>query len=68
MGLTEYLVVYGEAQIETGGGAALLQKLAHVYLGPDIKFPAMDNPPEGFICRIKVRRFGGVGPWTGRPV
>lgn len=68
MGLTEYLVVYGTATIEEGGAPELLQRLAQVYIGPEVKFPAMDNPPAGFINRIKVERFTGVGPWTGRAV
>ena len=54
MGLAEYLVVYGQATITEGGAAQLLQKLAHTYLGPGIKFPTMENPPPGFINRIKV--------------
>jgi hypothetical protein len=32
MGLKEYLVVYGQAQIEEGGAPELLQKLAQVFL------------------------------------
>jgi PPOX class probable F420-dependent enzyme len=68
MGLTEYLVVYGQARIEEGGAPELLQKLAHVYIGPGVKFPPMDDPPPGYIMRIQVERIGGVGPWTGRPV
>jgi PPOX class probable F420-dependent enzyme len=68
MALTEYAVLYGEAHIEEGGGAALLQKLAEVYIGPGVKFPPMDNPPTGFITRVRVNRIDGVGPWTGRPV
>lgn len=68
MGLTEYAVLYGEAQIEEGGAPELLQKLAEVYIGPGVKFPPMDNPPQGFITRVKVKRIEGVGPWTGRPV
>jgi PPOX class probable F420-dependent enzyme len=68
MGLKEYLVVYGRASLEPGGAADLLQKLAYTYLGPGVKFPTMDNPPPGNINRIRVERFGGVGPWTGRPV
>jgi hypothetical protein len=68
MGLTEYLVVYGQATIEKGGAPELLQDLAKVYLGPAIKFPPMDDPPPGFINRVKVERFSGVGPWTGRAV
>lgn len=68
MGLSEYLVIYGQAAIEEGGAPELLQDLARVYLGPDVKFPPMDDPPPGFINRIKVERIGGVGPWTGRAV
>jgi PPOX class probable F420-dependent enzyme len=68
MGLTEYAVLYGEAHIEEGGAPELLQKLAEVYIGTGVKFPPMDNPPSGYITRIKVMRIEGVGPWTGRPV
>lgn len=63
-GLQEYLVVYGTARITEGGAPELLQRLAHTYLGPDVKFPPMDNPPPGFVTRIKVDRVAGVGPWV----
>ena len=63
-GLREYLVVYGTASIEEGGAAELLQELAHVYLGPEVRFPAMDDPPPGVRIRIKVERVTGVGPWA----
>lgn len=62
-GLREYLVVYGAARITEGGAAAMLQHLAHTYLGPDVVFPAMPNPPPGFITRVSVDRVGGIGPW-----
>ena len=52
------------ARITEGGGPELLQRLAHVYLGPDVKFPPMDDPPAGWIGRIAPERFGGVGPWA----
>lgn len=68
MALTEYAVLYGEARIEQGGAPELLQRLAYVYLGPGVKFPPMDNPPPGYITRMRVDRIEGVGPWTGRPV
>ena len=67
-GLTEYAVIYGTARITEGGAAELLQKLAYVYMGPGVKFPPMDNPPPGYITRIRVDRIEGVGPWTGRNV
>lgn len=68
MELTEYAVLYGEAQIVEGGAPELLQKLAEVYIRPGVKFPPMDNPPPGYIMRIQINRIAGVGPWTGRPV
>ena len=64
-GLKQYLVVHGRARIEEGGAPELLQRLAHVYLGPDVKFPPMDEPPPGFVLRIAPERLGGVGPWAG---
>jgi PPOX class probable F420-dependent enzyme len=64
MGLNEYLVVRGRGRITEGGAAELLQGLAHTYLGPDVKFPPMDDPPPGYITHISVERVGGVGPWA----
>ncbi|KJK49883.1 oxidoreductase [Lentzea aerocolonigenes] len=64
MGLQEHLVIYGTARITEGGAPELLQRLAHTYLGPDVKFPPFDNPPPGFVTRIKVDRVAGVGPWA----
>jgi hypothetical protein len=29
-----------------------------------VRFPAMDNPPPGYITHIKVDRIAGVGPWA----
>ena len=54
IGLNEYLVVYGTARITEGGAANLLQQLAHTYVGPDVRFPLMDNPPPGYITHISV--------------
>ena len=64
IGLREYLVIHGRARIQEGGAPELLQRLAHVYLGPDVKFPPMDDPPPGYVMRITPERVGGVGPWT----
>jgi PPOX class probable F420-dependent enzyme len=63
-GLLEYLVVYGSARVTEGGAPETLQRLAHTYLGPDVVFPPMPNPPPGFVTRITPERFGGVGPWN----
>ena len=63
-GLKQYLVIHGRARLVEGGAPELLQRLAHVYLGPDVKFPPMDDPPPGHVMRIAVERIGGVGPWA----
>jgi PPOX class probable F420-dependent enzyme len=63
-GLKQYLVVHGRARIEEGGAPELLQQLAHVYLGPDVTFPPMPDPPPGYVLRTTVERLGGIGPWT----
>ena len=62
-GMQEYLVIEGRAHITEGGAADLLQRLAYAYLGPEVVFPGMPNPPPGFITHISVERVRGVGPW-----
>ena len=63
-GLREHLVVHGRARLTEGGAADLLQRLAYVHLGPDVRFPPMDDPPPGIVMRTGVERIGGVGPWA----
>jgi PPOX class probable F420-dependent enzyme len=63
-GLIEYLVIRGTAQVQEGGAPELLQRLAHVYLGQDVRFPPMDDPPPGYVIRTTPERVGGVGPWA----
>jgi PPOX class probable F420-dependent enzyme len=64
IGLREYLVVHGRARIEEGGAPELLQQLAYTYLGPEVTFPPMPDPPPGFRLLITVERIGGIGPWA----
>ena len=66
MGLGEYLVVHGTGRVTEGGAPELLQRLAHVYLGPDVTFPPGRDHPPGLILRITADRIGGVGPWHSR--
>ena len=65
MGLLNYLIVYGNATLREGGAPALLQRLALRYLGPNVKFPPFENPPDGHVIVISPQRLGGVGPWRG---
>lgn len=60
-GLDEYLVIEGEARITEGGAPELLQRLAHVYMGPDVVFPNMDDPPPGVVTRVRVTKERGAG-------
>lgn len=62
-GLDEYVVLHGHARVTEGGAPELLQRLAHVYLGPDVRFPPMPDPPPGWVIRVSVDRVVGVGPW-----
>ena len=63
-GLRHHLVVHGAATIEEGGAPELLQELAYLHLGPDVRFPPMDDPPPGIRLRIVVERISGIGPWA----
>ena len=60
-GLLEYLVVYGTARVTEGGAPEMLQHLAHTYLGPDVVFPPMPDPPPGSSRTTHAQRFGGSG-------
>jgi PPOX class probable F420-dependent enzyme len=62
-GLREYLVINGTGRVTEGGAPELLQRLARIYLGPDVVFPAMPDPPPGYVLRITPERISGVGPW-----
>jgi PPOX class probable F420-dependent enzyme len=63
-GLHHYLVVHGRARITEGGAPELLQRLAETYIGPGVKFPAMPDPPPGYIIRLTPERILGLGPWA----
>lgn len=63
-GLPRYLVVRGTARIQEGGAPELLQRLAHVYMGPDVKYPPMDDPPPGYVISTTPERVSGEGPWA----
>ncbi|MEA2447040.1 MAG: hypothetical protein QOK47_677 [Actinomycetota bacterium] len=64
MGLNEYAVIHGRGRVTEGRAPETLQTLAHTYLGPDVKFPPMPDPPPGYVTRISVDRVTGVGPWV----
>ena len=59
-GLREYLVINGTGRVTEGGAAELLQRLARTYIGPDAVFPAMPDPPPGYVTPRKA----GVRPFS----
>src|SRR3954451_8629107 len=62
-GLKEYLVVHGRATVQAGGAAPLLQRLAHVYLGPDVVFhPAPRPPTPAWSCGSRPIASAASGP------
>ena len=63
-GLDHYLVLRGRARVTEGGAPELLQRLAHIYLGPDVRFPPMPDPPPGFVIRMAVEKVSGIGSWA----
>jgi PPOX class probable F420-dependent enzyme len=63
-GLDHYLVLRGRARVTEGGAAALLHRLAQVYLGAGVDFPPMPDPPAGFVIRMTVERISGNGRWS----
>ena len=64
IGLDNYLVISGRAYITEGGAPELLQRLAYTYIGPNVTFPPMENPPPGYILHIIPERVSGIGPWS----
>ena len=63
LGLPYYLVVRGHGEITEGGAPELLRRIAPRFIGPGVKFPRGDDPPEGFVLRIRPERIFGYGPW-----
>jgi PPOX class probable F420-dependent enzyme len=63
-GFQHHVVIEGRARLTDGGGAALVQELARIYLGPDVVFPGPEAP-DGFVLRTTVERVGGVYPDQG---
>jgi|SRR5258707_525197 PPOX class probable F420-dependent enzyme len=62
-GVVDYIVLAGRAHITEGGAPELLQQLAHVYLGPGVKYPPDDHAPAGCITHIQIERVSGQGSW-----
>ena len=62
IGLDNYVVLRGHARVTEGGAPEILARLARTYIGPDVVFPPMPNPPPGFVIRVTIDRVSGIGP------
>ena len=62
IGLNAYIVIHGRARITEGGAPELLQRLAYGYVGPDVVYPPMPDPPAGWVIRTTVERITGSDP------
>jgi PPOX class probable F420-dependent enzyme len=63
-GLTNYLVIEGQAEVIVGGAFEWLQHLAPRYLGPDSGFPAESMRAPGHRIVITPLKVRGNGPWS----
>ncbi|HEY7565013.1 MAG TPA: PPOX class F420-dependent oxidoreductase [Acidimicrobiia bacterium] len=61
-GLHPYLVLEGTVTVSEGGALDVMDRLAGAYIAPGAKFGWRTGPP-GFVCRMKINRAYGVGPW-----
>ena len=66
MGLDEYVIVRGRARVTEGGAPELLQRLAHVYLGPVQSSAAWRRSATSRSRSSLPRRATSCAP-TGRP-
>lgn len=64
VGMQDYLVIHGTAELQEGGAPELLQQLAYTYVSPDAVFPPMPDPPPGIVSRITIDHWHGHGPWS----
>jgi len=55
--MADYAVLYGNAAVEPGGAAALLQRF---------EFPLGPDPAPGYLLRTRIKRVTGHGPWAGQ--
>src|SRR5438552_16363227 len=61
--LRESLLVYGSARIIEGGAPILLQRLAHISVGPYCEFPPPGlNVKPGYITHVAPAQMRGIGP------
>jgi hypothetical protein len=63
MGIYEYLVIEGTAEVTVGGARTLLRRLAEIYIPAGGQAPPVDELDDGWVTRITPTRIRGWGPW-----
>ena len=63
LGVLEYLVIEGTAEVTVGGAVALLKELAPRYRDDDADLGVLQTEGDGWVTRITPTRIRGVGPW-----
>ena len=63
-GYQHHLVVHGRATVHDGPDPALMDRLAHKYLGLSRHPLALRDAPSSVVVRVAVARIAGVGPWV----
>lgn len=66
-GYQHHLVVHGQAAVHPGPDPALMDRLAHKYLGLSRHPLALRDSPTSVVVRVGVERVAGVGPWVDDP-
>jgi PPOX class probable F420-dependent enzyme len=62
--LAPYATIKATGAVEGPTEAAweLLNRMAKIYMGPGVQFPAPRGP--GYVIRYTIEKVGGVGPWA----
>ena len=65
LGVHEYLVIEGTAEVTVGGAVEALKKIAPQYMGKDDDMPmdVLATNTDGWVSRITPTRMRGWGPW-----
>lgn len=67
-GFQRHLVIRGTAHIEPGPDPALMDRLAHKYLGLGRHPLALRDAPDCVVVRTSIDRISGIGPWIDEPM
>ena len=63
-GFQHHLVVHGQGIVHPGPDPALMDRLAHKYLGLHRHPLALRDSPTSVVVRVSVDRIAGLGPWV----